>query len=92
VTPGYSTAAVVTTAVLAFGIGIAIGASMELQLHGGTVVYHNSGYYGNCAWHGGYYGSSATAYGPNGVAKAGNAYDPSTGTYAGSTSALIVMT
>jgi Protein of unknown function (DUF3300) len=92
VTPGYSTAAVVTTAVLAFGVGIAVGAAMNnsswgysywnCNWHGGTVVYHSSGYYGNSAWHGGYYGSSATAYGPNGVAKAGNAYNPSTGTYA----------
>jgi hypothetical protein len=92
VTPGYSTAAVVTTAVLAFGIGIAVGAAMNnnswgysywnCNWHGGTVVYHSSGYYGNSAWHGGYYGSSATAYGPNGMAKAGSAYNPSTGTYA----------
>jgi Protein of unknown function (DUF3300) len=92
VTPGYSTAAVVTTAVLAFGIGIAVGAAINnnswgysywnCNWHGGTVVYHSTGYYGNSAWHGGYYGSSATAYGPNGVARAGNAYNPSTGTYA----------
>ncbi len=91
VTPGYSTAAVVTTAVVAFGVGIAVGAAINnswgysywnCNWHGGTVVYHSSGYYGNSAWHGGYYGSSATAYGPNGVAKAGNAYNPSTGTYA----------
>ncbi|WP_433966763.1 DUF3300 domain-containing protein [Tunturiibacter gelidiferens] len=92
VTPGYSTAAVVTTAVLAFGIGIAVGAAINnnswgysywnCNWHGGTVVYHSSGYYGNSAWHGGYYGSGATAYGPNGVARAGTAYNPSTGTYA----------
>ncbi|WP_353073276.1 DUF3300 domain-containing protein [Tunturiibacter gelidiferens] len=91
VTPGYSTAAVVTTAVLAFGIGIAVGAAINnswgysywnCNWHGGTVVYHSSGYYGNSAWHGGYYGSSATAHGPNGVARAGTAYNPSTGTYA----------
>ena len=91
VTPGYSTAAVVTTAVVAFGVGIAVGAAINnswgysywnCNWHGGTVVYHSTGYYGNSAWHGGYYGSSATAYGPNGVARAGNAYNPSTGTYA----------
>jgi Protein of unknown function (DUF3300) len=91
VAPGYSTAAVVTTAVLAFGVGIAVGAAINnswgysywnCNWHGGTVVYHSSGYYGNSAWHGGYYGSSVTAYGPNGVARAGNAYNPSTGTYA----------
>ena len=91
VTPGYSTAAVVATAAIGFGVGIAVGMAMSnswgysywnCNWHGGTVVYHSTGYYGNSAWHGGYYGSSATAYGPNGVAKAGNAYNPSTGTYA----------
>jgi hypothetical protein len=91
VTPGYSTAAVVTTAVLAFGVGIAIGAAMSnswgysywnCNWHGGTVVYHSSGYYGNSAWHGGYYGSSASAYGPYGSAHASTGYNPSTGTYA----------
>jgi len=91
VTPGYSTAAVVTTAVVAFGVGIAVGAAMSnswgysywnCNWHGGAVVYGSTSYYGNSAWHGGVYGSSATAYGPNGVAKAGNAYNPSTGTYA----------
>jgi hypothetical protein len=91
VTPGYSTAAVVTTAVIAFGVGIAIGAAMSnswgysywnCNWHGGTVVYHSSGYYGNSAWHGGYYGSSASAYGAYGSAHASTGYNPSTGTYA----------
>ena len=91
VTPGYSTAAVVTTAVVAFGVGIAVGAAMSnswgysywnCNWHGGTVVYHSSGYYGNAAWHGGYYGSSASAYGPYGSAHASTGYNPSTGTYA----------
>ena len=67
VTPGYSTAAVVTTAVLAFGVGIAVGVAMSnswgysywnCNWHGGTVVYGSTSYYGNSAWHGGYYGSS----------------------------------
>ncbi len=96
VTPGYSTAAVVTTAVLAFGVGIAIGAAMSnswgysywnCNWHGGAVVYHSSGYYGNSAWHGGYYGSSASAYGPYGSAHASAGYNPSTGTYARGASA-----
>ena len=98
-TPGYSTAAVATTAVLAFGIGIAVGAAMNnsccgwgysywnCNWHGGTVVYHSSGYYGNSAWHGGYYGSSASAYGPYGSAHASAGYNPSTGTYARGASA-----
>jgi len=91
VTPGYSTAAVVTTGLLAFGAGIAIGAAMSnswgysywnCNWHGGAVVYGSTSYYGNNAWHGGVYGSSVTAYGPNGVAKAGTAYNSNTGTYA----------
>jgi hypothetical protein len=92
VTPGYSTAAVVTTGVLAFGVGIAIGAAMSnnswgysywnCNWHGGAVVYHSTGYYGNNAWHGGYYGSTASAYGPYGSAHASAGYNPSTGTYA----------
>jgi hypothetical protein len=94
VTPGYSTAAVVATGLLAFGAGIAIGAAMSnsyygwgysswnCNWHGGAVVYGHSTYYGNNAWHGGYYGSSATAYGPNGAARVSNGYNPSTGTYA----------
>jgi hypothetical protein len=96
VTPGYSTAAVVTTAVLAFGIGIAVGAAINnswgysywnCNWHGGTVVYHSSGYYGNSAWHGGYYGSSVSAYGPYGSAHASAGYNPNTGTYARGASA-----
>jgi hypothetical protein len=97
--PGYSTGAVVATGLLAFGAGVAVGAainnnccgwgysSWNCNWHGGAVVYGGGAYYGNNAWHGGYYGSSATAYGPNGVARAGNAYNPSTGTYARGASA-----
>jgi hypothetical protein len=95
VTPGYSTAAVVATGVIAFGAGIAVGAMMSggccgwgysswnCGWHGTTaVVYHGGAYYGNNAWHGGYYGSSGSAYGPNGAAHYGAGYNPSTGTYA----------
>ncbi len=91
VTPGYSTAAVVTTGLLAFGVGIAVGAAISnswgysywnCNWHGGAVVYGNSAYYGNSAWHGGVYGSSVTAVGPYGAARVGTAYNPSTGTYA----------
>jgi hypothetical protein len=88
VTPGYSTAALATTAVVAFGVGIAVGAMMSggccswgysswnCGWHGTTaVVYHGGAYYGNSAWHGGYYGSA-------GVAHYGTSYNPSTGAYA----------
>jgi len=91
VTPGYSAAAVATTAVLAFGVGIAVGAAMSnswgysywnCNWHGGAVVYGSTSYYGNNAWHGGYYGSTASAYGAYGSAHASTGYNPSTGTYA----------
>jgi hypothetical protein len=90
-TPGYSTADVVATGLLAFGVGIAVGAAINnswgysywnCNWHGGAVVYRSNTYYGNNAWHGGVYGSSVTAYGPNGVARAGTAYNSNTGTYA----------
>ena len=95
VTPAYVAPPVVATAVVAFGVGIAVGAMMSSSCcgwgysswncgwHGTTaVVYHGGAYYGNNAWHGGYYGSSASAYGPNGSAHASSGYNPSTGTYA----------
>jgi len=94
VTPSYVAPPVPATAVVGFGVGIAVGAMMSngccgwgysswnCGWHGTAVVYHGGAYYGNSAWHGGYYGSSATAYGPNGVAHASSGYNPSTGTYA----------
>jgi hypothetical protein len=93
-TPGYSGADVAATAILAFGVGIAVGAAINnsccgwgysywnCNWHSSTVVYRSNVYYGNAAWHGGYYGSSATAYGPYGAARVGNAYNSNTGTYA----------
>jgi hypothetical protein len=95
VTPGYSTGAVVATGLLAFGVGIAVGAALSnnhccgwgysywnCNWHGGAVVYRSTAYYGNSAWHGGAYRSSVTAVGPYGAARAGTAYNPATGTYA----------
>ena len=95
VTPAYVAPPVAATAVIAFGVGIAVGAMMSSGCcawgysswncgwHGTTaVVYHGGTYYGNSAWHGGYYGSSASAYGPYGSAHVSNGYNPSTGTYA----------
>lgn len=101
-TPGYSTATVVATGMLAFGAGIAVGAMMSnsgsccgwgysnwnCNWHGGTVVYNQNNFYGNSAWHGGYYGSGATTYGPNGAARYRAGYNPSTGTYARSATAV----
>src|SRR5271165_2598996 len=67
--PGYSTAALVTTGLIAFGVGMAIGASVNNHCCGG-------GYYGGgwgCNWHGGnvmyqnnvYVSRSNTFYGNN---------------------------
>ncbi|MFZ0294678.1 MAG: DUF3300 domain-containing protein [Candidatus Sulfotelmatobacter sp.] len=75
-------------AVLAFGAGIAVGAMMSggygwgysswnCGWHNTTVVYRGGSYYGNSAWHGGYYGSNGPA-----VGRSGAGYNPSTGTYA----------
>jgi len=93
VTPGYSTATVVAAGAIAFGVGIAVGAMMSggptwgysywnCNWHSTTVVYRGGAYYGNAAWHGGYYGSSRSVYGVNGAARYGAGYNPSTGTYA----------
>jgi hypothetical protein len=78
-----------STAVLAFGAGVAVGAMMSggygwgysswnCGWHSTTVVYRGGSYYGNSAWHGGYYGSN----GPGGVSHYGTSYNPSTGTVA----------
>ncbi len=63
VTPGYSTAAVVTTGVLAFGAGIAVGAMMS----SGCCGWGYSSW--NCGWHGGtvVYGGTATTETPPGT-------------------------
>jgi uncharacterized protein DUF3300 len=94
VTPAYVAPPIAATAVVAFGVGIAIGAMMNSHYTWGysswncgwhgttTVVYRGGAYYGNNAWHGGYYGSSGSAYGPKGAAHYGSGYNPATGTYA----------
>jgi hypothetical protein len=77
VTPAYVAPPVASTAVIAFGVGIAVGAMMSsswgysywnCNWHGTTVVYHGGSYYGNPAW--------------NGAAHYSAGYNPSTGTYA----------
>ena len=69
VAPTYSTADVVATGLLSFGAGMAVGAMMSggccgwgysswnCNWHGGGVYYGAHPYYGNSAWHGGYYGN-----------------------------------
>jgi hypothetical protein len=90
VTPGYVPPPAAATAVIAFGVGVAVGAMMSSGCcgwgysswncgwHGTTtVVYRGGAYYGNPAWHGGYYGTR-----PPSVAHYGTSYNPSTGAYA----------
>src|SRR5271157_3321292 len=69
-TPGYSTGDLVATGLLSFGAGMAVGAMMSGGCcgwgysswncnwhHGGGAYYGAHPYYGNSAWHGGYYGN-----------------------------------
>jgi len=95
VVPGYSTAAVVTTGVIAFGVGIAVGmaisggygwgySSWNCNWHSTTVVYRGGAYYGNAAWHGGGYGTVSTAYNPyNGAVARGGTVSNGYGTASG---------
>ena len=67
VTPGYTTGEVAAAGVIGFGAGIALGAlagggccgwgwnSWNCNWSGGAVVYNHNNFYGNTAWHGGYY-------------------------------------
>ena len=70
--------AVVAAGIIGFGAGIAVGAMMSggccgwgysswnCGWHGTAVVYHGGPYYGNSAWHGGYYnGGYHSSYGYN---------------------------
>jgi hypothetical protein len=91
VVPAYTTADVVAAGVVTFGVGLAVGAMMassweysswNCNWYGGGAYYHGGAYYGNTAWHGGYYGTSGSAYGAYGSAHYSNGYNPSTGTYA----------
>lgn len=96
VTPGYSAADVAAAGVIGFGAGIAVGALMSsgggccgwgwsswnCNWAGGAAYYGYHPYYGNAAWHGGYYGAGGAAYGPYGSAHYGAGYNPATGTYA----------
>jgi Protein of unknown function (DUF3300) len=91
VVPGYSVGDVAASGIIGFGTGIAVGALMSegwgwnswnMNWAGGAAYYGAHPYYGNAAWHGGYYGAGGSAYGPYGSANHGRGYNPSTGTYA----------
>ena len=87
--PGYSTADLVTTGLLSFGAGMAVGAMMSggccgwgysswnCNWYGGGVYYHGGAYYGNSAWHGGYYGGYNNYHSNynNGYQHVGNSYN-----------------
>lgn len=79
VVPGYSSADLVATTVISFGVGIAIGSTISnrccgwgwhgwgMHWHGGSIYYHNRVYYGNPYWHGrppGYYPGYRPPYYP----------------------------
>jgi hypothetical protein len=66
VTPGYSSGAVAATAILSFGVGIAVGSMMSgaccgwgwggwgTSWHNNTIIYNRNVYLGNSYWRGGY--------------------------------------
>jgi uncharacterized membrane protein YgcG len=70
VVPGYTAGDVFAAGIIGFGAGIAVGAMMSggccgwgysswnCGWHGTAVVYHGGAYYGNTAWHGGYYNNA----------------------------------
>ncbi len=85
VTPGYTAGDVAAAGIIGFGAGIAVGALMSggccswgysswnCGWHGTAVVYHGGAYYGNSAWHGGYYnGGYHGSYGYNNAYHANN--------------------
>jgi Protein of unknown function (DUF3300) len=76
VTPGYTAGDVAAASIIGFGAGIAVGALMNggccgwgysswnCGWNGTAVVYRGGAYYGNSAWHGGYYnGGYHSGYG-----------------------------
>jgi hypothetical protein len=91
VIPGYTAADVAAAGVIGFGAGIAIGAfagggccgwgwgAWNCNWHGGAVVYNHNSFYGNAAWHGGYYkGGYHGAYGYHGGYGYHNSYNKTT--------------
>jgi hypothetical protein len=76
VTPGYSTSTVAATAVISFGLGIAVGAMINssncgwgyygwrMNWAGGSVYCGGNPYYGNPYWWGGYYPGFRPGYRP----------------------------
>lgn len=76
VTPGYTAGEVIESSLLGFGAGVAVGelsaggccgwgwGAWNTNWNGGAVVYNHNNFYGNAAWHGGYYnGAYHDSYG-----------------------------
>lgn len=94
VTPGYSAGDVAAAGVIGFGAGVAVGALMDggggccgwgwgawgCNWHGGAVVYNHNNFYGNAAWHGGYYNGGYHSYN-NAYNRAGDNYRNNGNTY-----------
>ena len=79
-TPGYNAGDVLAAGVIGFGTGIALGDlasggccgwgwnSWNCDWNGGAVAYNHNNFYGNSAWHGGYYnGAYHDGYGYHNV-------------------------
>lgn len=78
VVPGYSSADLAATAIISFGVGVAVGGLINnsccgwgygwgMHWHGGGIYYHRRVYYGNPYWHGrppGYYPGYRPPYYP----------------------------
>ncbi len=87
--PGYSTSDLVATSLLSFGAGVAVGAaiggccswgwsSWNCNWYHGGAYWGGAPYYGNAAWHGGYYGGyNNYGYHPYNNGYNANAYHPS---------------
>jgi hypothetical protein len=90
ITPGYTAGDMIAGSLLGFGTGVAVGAlagggccgwgwgSWNTNWAGGAVVYNHNDFYGNTAWHAGYYnGGYHGGYGYH------NPYDRAAGNYRG---------
>jgi len=83
VTPGYTAGDVAASGILGFGTGVAAGAlasggwgSWGCNWSGGAVAYNHNNFYGNSAWHGGYYnGGYHAGYGYDNAYNRADAYN-----------------
>jgi uncharacterized membrane protein YgcG len=94
VTPGYTAGEVAASGIIGFGAGVAVGELMGgggccgwgwnawgCNWHGGAVVYNHNNFYGNAAWHGGYYNGGYHPYNNAYTRNAANNYRNNGNTY-----------